>query len=114
MLHVSGMSIEINKWEHSNYESETSTALVLANAMQWGGVGWSLAGKICARHSEQGRQPNGIHTETTNHHLEHNKIIYTRKLNCIRDTFPKTSVKAGFHGQLGFQCVQAQHVPINR
>lgn len=38
MLHVSGMSIEINKWEHSNYESETSTALVLAIAMQWGGV----------------------------------------------------------------------------
>lgn len=39
MLHVSGMSIEINKWEHSNYESETSTALVLAIAMLWGGVG---------------------------------------------------------------------------
>lgn len=38
MLHVSGMSIEINKWDHSNYESETSTALVLAIAMQW--VGW--------------------------------------------------------------------------
>jgi hypothetical protein len=53
------MSIEINKWEHSNYESETSTALVLAIAMQWGG--WSLAGKRHARHSEQGRLPNGIH-----------------------------------------------------